>query len=174
MPELGNEMTSAMDSGCFTLLGEDSRAAISCCIAPTPKPTLPQSTCSVYCTTPWIFPATTRRNGMNGRDDRHGEAMSTIKNSGSRARSAQGGQPIRRPRRQEPERPQRASSGCGRAPRACRNGTREPRNPRAGSSRRRRRRPERDRARPGASQEGPHLVSREMNDHTSMIAAPPT
>ena len=39
-----------------------------------------------------------------------------------------GGRPIiRRPRGQQPERPRRACSGCGRVPRACRNGTREPR-----------------------------------------------
>ena len=83
MPEPGNEMTSAMDSGRFTLLEENGGAAISCCIVPTPKPILPQWTCSVYCTTPWIRPATTRRNGMNGRDEWHGEAMSTIKGSRS-------------------------------------------------------------------------------------------
>ena len=57
LPEPGNEMTSAMDSGCCTLLEEDGGAAISCCIVPTPKPILPQWTCSVYCTTPWLRPA---------------------------------------------------------------------------------------------------------------------
>ena len=84
-------MTSAMDSGRFTLLEENGGAAISCCIVPTPKPILPQWTCSVYCTTPWICPATTLRNGMNGRDEWHGEAMSTIKGPGSGARAARGG-----------------------------------------------------------------------------------
>ena len=61
LPDPGNATTSARDSGCFTLLGEDERAAISSSIVPNLKPLLPRSMCSVYCTTPWICPATSFR-----------------------------------------------------------------------------------------------------------------
>ena len=50
LPDPGNATTSARDSGCFTLLGEDERAAISSSIVPNLKPLLPRSMCSVRLT----------------------------------------------------------------------------------------------------------------------------